>query len=40
MATKRLKHPCDLVSLAKLMGGMATEQTKDETEYKPEPGGS
>lgn len=34
MATKRLKRPRDPVSLAKLIGDIATGQTKDEVEDK------
>lgn len=37
MATKRLKRPRDPVSLAKLIGDIATGQTKDEVEDKRDP---
>jgi hypothetical protein len=37
MATKRLKRPRDPVSLAKLIGDIATGQVKDEVEDKRNP---
>lgn len=37
MAIKRLKRPRDPVSLAKLIGDIATGQTKDEVEDKRHP---